>query len=152
MGRRGPKPLPAAIKRLRGSRRTNNTEPTPATATPEPPEHLTPAALEEWNRITPELEALGLLAVIDLAALSVYCTAWARWTEAERKIRETGGEVVKSPSGYPILSPWLSVSRAAARQLEAFIKEFGLSPSARTRVHVETTKPSTQDNKYLKIV
>lgn len=62
----------------------------------------------------------------------------------------TGGEVIKAPSGYPIQNPWLSISNRALKQCEAFIKEFGLSPSARTRVNVE--KPDKTENPFEEMI
>jgi phage terminase small subunit len=51
--------------------------------TPDCPKHLWPEARREWRRIGPELEAAGLIAKIDRAALALYCQSWARmvWHE-----------------------------------------------------------------------
>ena len=138
MGQRGPKPTPTKILKLHGSRRAgkNKNEPKPTIAAPICPSHLIADAKAEWKRIVPELKKLGLLTKIDRAALAGYCQSWGRWVNAEKKIQKIG-EVVKSPSGYPIQNPWLSIANKALKQCESFIKEFGLSPSARTRISVE---------------
>jgi P27 family predicted phage terminase small subunit len=94
---------------------------------------LNAAALDEWHRITALLHHLGLLCRLDTAALAIYCQAFARWQKAETEIASTS-EVVKSPSGFPIVNPWLAVAAAAAKQVDGKLTEFGLSPSARGRL------------------
>ena len=75
----------------------------------------------------PRLTMLGLATPIDRAALAAYCQTWARWMAAETKLQEFG-TVIKSPSGYPMLSPYLSIVNEATRQMRGFLQEFGMSP------------------------
>ena len=44
------------------------------------------------------------------------------------------GMIVKSPNGYPMLSPFLSVIKAALAQMKGFMVEFGMTPSSRSRI------------------
>lgn len=44
--------------------------------TPTPPDILNGVALNEWNRVTPELERLGLLTIFDRTILAQYCILW----------------------------------------------------------------------------
>ena len=46
-----------------------------------------------------QMEQLGVLTEIDMAAFAGYCQAYARWKEAEEYISEHG-TVMKAPSGY----------------------------------------------------
>ena len=136
-GRQGRKPRPTKLKLLEGNpgkRRLNDKEPDPPPAVPSCPDHLSPAAKKEWERVTPLLEKLGLLSQIDGAALSLYCQAWGRWVEAEEALR-TYGVMVKSPNGFPMQSPYLAVANRAMEQIRAMLTEFGMSPSSRTRAH-----------------
>ena len=71
---------------------------------------------------------------IDRAALALYCGAWGRWVEAEKALR-TYGAMIKSPSGFPMQSPYLAIANKAMEQMRAMLCEFGMSPSSRTRVH-----------------
>lgn len=106
---------------------------------PEPPPHLLDDALKEWGRITPLLLELGLIAQVDRAAIAVYCQAYARWVQAEKKIAELGDAglvAVVAKSGYEQIGPWLQVSNRAVEQMHKFLSEFGMTPSARTRVDV----------------
>lgn len=138
---RGRKPEPTALRILDGREPTNPDEPLPAPIVPAPPEHVTGAALDEWNRVVPELAALGLLTRLDAAALAGYCVAYARWADAERRVAEQGA-VVKSPSGFPIQNPYLGIANRALKQIKEFCVEFGLTPSARVRV--KAAKPAAQ--------
>jgi P27 family predicted phage terminase small subunit len=70
---------------------------------------------------------------IDGAALALYCQAWARWIEAEQNLVRYG-VVVKSPSGFPMQSPFLAIANKAMEQMTRLLAEFGMSPSSRTRV------------------
>jgi P27 family predicted phage terminase small subunit len=132
---KGRKPKPGAIKELHGTDRKDRQrgdEPKPAAALPEAPTHLSVVARAEWDRIAPELLALGLLSKLDRAALAAYCTAWGRWVEAENIVREHGPII--NNNGQAALSPYLAVADRAMKQLREFLVEFGLSPSSRTRV------------------
>ena len=97
------------------------------------PAHVTDEARAEWQRITKLLKSLGRVAKLDRAALAIYCTAWARLVQAEQKVGEMG-TVVKSPNGYPIQNPYLSIANTAAKQIAGMLSEFGLSPAARARL------------------
>lgn len=147
MGLRGPKPLPANVHRLRGNPSKKSAgelldEVRPPVEVPNCPNHLLPDARKEWRRITPLLEGLGLIAKIDMAALAVYCQAYARWREAQIRIREMNeqdpvkmpGLIGVTPSGLQRLSVWMQISAQAVDQMHKFLCEFGMSPSARSRV------------------
>jgi len=139
---RGRKPLPTALKLVRGNpgkRKLNQEEPQPAAVAPECPDFLDETAQAEWRRIVPELLALGVLCRIDRAALAAYCKAWSRWVAAEEKISQQG-EIVKSPSGQPIQNPFLGVANKALKQMKEFLVEFGLTPSSRSRVKAAPAK------------
>ena len=75
---RGRKPKPSALKMFEGNpgkRPLKQTEPNPTVETKECPVHLNDEAQAEWNRITPDLHTLGLVARVDRAALAAYCQA-----------------------------------------------------------------------------
>lgn len=141
MGQRGPKPLPANVHMLRGNPSKLSTHQlrdgiAPKVEIPACPKHLKGAALKEWKRITVELEVLGLVSKIDRAALAMYCTAWGRYVEAEEKIQALGeaGLVDETPNGFRVQSVWLNIANKAMEQCKSFLSEFGMSPSARSRV------------------
>jgi P27 family predicted phage terminase small subunit len=136
----GRRPKPTHLKLLQGNpgkRPINPNEPRPKIEIPPAPEHLSEAAKTEWNRIAEVLARLRLLTALDRAALAAYCTVYARWVEAEEALKKTG-PVVKSPSGYPMISPYLVVANRALEQMRAYLVEFGLSPASRSRISVNT--------------
>ena len=123
---RGRKPNPLKIHP--GQRAADQ----PPAKAPTCPKILQGEARREWRRITRLLLDRGTIAELDRTALAVYCTAWQEWQHAQAEITKTG-HVVKSPSGYPILSPWRSVAKSAADEMHRKLAEFGLSPAARAR-------------------
>lgn len=132
----GPPPQPTRIKSLRGNpgkRALNAGEPEPRRGVPSCPSHLDPAAKKEWRRVARLLEEVGLLTLVDRAALALYCAAWARWVDAEEKLAASG-PVLKSATGRYYPNPLVAISRQAARDIRAWAMEFGLTPSARSRM------------------
>ncbi|MCH7872906.1 MAG: phage terminase small subunit P27 family [Planctomycetes bacterium] len=132
---RGRKPKPTALKLLQGTARKsrmNKREPKP-TGPVTCPDWLSVAAKAEWRRIAPVLVKAGIATAADRGVLALYCTWWARAAEAEREIAKTAA-VVKSPSGFPIQNPWLSIAAKASTLMLKFAAELGITPSSRTRV------------------
>jgi P27 family predicted phage terminase small subunit len=146
----GPKPTPSKLKLLRGNpgrRPLNPAEPECEPATLDPPAWLEGDELLKWQETAPELLAAGLLATIDTDALLSYCNAWARWRVAEAHIKKHG-PIIAAPSGYPVHSPYLAIADKALARMQAFQSEFGMSPSARSRVHVKGTAKKSAAQKF----
>lgn len=138
---RGRRPKPSALKRLQGNpgkRKLNDREPTPpppSTALP-CPDFVQGDARAEWHRMAELLAAANLLTEVDRTALAAYCQAYGRWVDAEKQLRKTG-PVIKSPSGYPILNPYVSLVKAYMTQMHRMLVEFGMTPSSRSRLRIE---------------
>lgn len=135
---KGAKPKPTHLKLLEGEpnkNRINKNEPKPRPVMPKCPKHLSKIAKKEWKRIAPELKRLGLLTIIDGSALAAYCTAYARWVDAEELIKKHG-VLVKAPSGFPMQTPALAIANKAMEQMVKYLTEFGMTPSSRTRIGV----------------
>jgi P27 family predicted phage terminase small subunit len=136
---RGRKPKPTMLKVLDGNpgrRPLNEREPAAPQGVPACPDWLSDEAKAEWKRVIPELQMMGLLSTADRAALAAYCTAWARWVEAEAMVRKFG-PIVKSPEkGFPMKSPYLSIADQALETMRKLMVEFGLTPSSRSRIKV----------------
>lgn len=120
-----------------GKRPLNKNEPVVPVEIPECPDHLDDIAKAEWERIVPELAKAGLLTQLDRTALSLYCQTWAIWIDAETKVKKRG-RVFTTKSGHPIQNPFHNVATKAATDLKNFAIEFGLTPSARSRIDVDT--------------
>lgn len=149
---RGRKPTPTALKLIRnnpGKRPLNDAEPTPPPLDMElAPDWLSAAAKEHWPVIAQQLRDAGLLTVLDVSALALYCETFARWKHATEQVARYG-PVVKGAAGYPIKSPYLSIANRAQEQLMRLLIEFGMTPSSRSRCTV--AKPEVP-NPYAKFV
>ena len=140
---RGRKPTPVALRILRGNPRQKPipAEPSPAKHDGAPPAWLDGDALEEWRRLVPQLQQLGLLTTVDGDALVVYCQTFARWRQAERELA-AHGQVRQGRWGLQA-SPWVGIARELATQLRNMLTEFGMTPSSRSRV--KATGPAPMD-------
>jgi P27 family predicted phage terminase small subunit len=133
---RGRPPKPTRLKVLTGNpgkRPLNPDEPRPEPAIPECPRELGPVARKEWERLVAELTKLRILTLLDRAALASYCGAYALWAEATEAIQKYG-TMVKSPSGYPIQSPYVAIANRQAELMMRIASEFGFTSASRSRI------------------
>jgi P27 family predicted phage terminase small subunit len=120
---------------------------------PTRPGWLLPEAKREWNRIVPELAALGLISLLDRGAISGGCQMWAMYVQAVRDIaengttftittvKETAGSTTTT-SGYEGPRPAVAIMMKSWQQYLAFCARFGLTPADRSRLSV----PEKQDD------
>ena len=144
MAPRGPKPKPTRLKVLSGTarpHRLNPAEPAIVPAVPEAPDHLSPPARTEWDRVTGEMAELGILSSLDRGALAAYAQAYGRWVSAEEALQAmagkdavTAGLVIRTKSGNVIQNPLVGAANKAMADMVRYAAEFGMTPSARTRV------------------
>jgi P27 family predicted phage terminase small subunit len=135
---RGRRPKPSRIKILAGNpgkRPMNTNEPRPEPMVPDCPSELGPTARQEWERLAGELGRLRILTVLDRAALAAYCNAYGLWAEATEAIQKYG-TMVKSPTGYPIQSPYVSIANRQAEIMIRIASEFGFTPASRSRITI----------------
>lgn len=136
---RGRKPKPTQLRAAegnRGKRALNRREPRPPDRMPDCPAYLDDAARGEWDRVAALLREMQLLTEADATALAAYCSAYSRWLHAEDQVRKFG-PIVKSPvKGFPMKSPYLTMSERAVESMRKFMVEFGLTPSSRSRIHL----------------
>lgn len=143
---------PTNLKIIQGTYRpdrANPNEPKPEICSPEAPEFLSEKALQEWQRIAPILEGLGLLSQVDKMALAAYCSAVARLWLAEEQLK-TEGLTVTNERGRRIKNPLVDVANAAAKQISLFASQFGMSPSTRSGVSVKAPEKENPLAKFKK--
>jgi len=120
----GPPKTPTNVLIMRGSplagKRTD--EPRPDPRRPRCPVWLPKQAHVIWSWIVPQLEAMGVLGRCDKYALARYCQYVLRWQEAEAKND-------------------IDTSLKVAAYLSRLDREFGLTPSARAGLAIETVNP-----------
>lgn len=141
-GRRGTTvPTPPTLKLLEGRGNGKDSggrevKPTPGFTRlpPEMPEEVEwdEIASTEWTRVVAELQRLNLTKPIDAPALAVYCLSWSRFCAAQSLVR-TKGITAETSQGEGV-APWVRVAEQAARQMLVFAHEFGLTPSAESRL------------------
>ena len=87
-----------------------------------------------------ELSKLNLITHLDRGALASYCGAYALWAEAMVQIQKYG-TMVKSPTGYPMQSPYLGLANRQAELMMRIATEFGFMPASHSRI---STPPPDQ--------
>ena len=142
MGKRGPSPQPTKLKLIKGNlgrRPINKNEPQPAPVkAPKCPAYFGPIAKTEWKRIVPELEQLGLLTNIDLKAIEVYCLTYQEYRDVEAVLAKEGRVYEAETKIGMVLKarPEVAISRNARQLMKAYLTEFGMTPSSRSKVVV----------------
>ena len=147
MASRGRTPKPTAIKQLEGNpgkRQLNTNEPKPKQKAPTCPKWLDDEAKKEWKRLAKQMEQLGILTEVDMAAFAGYCQSYARWKEAEEFISKHGA-IVKTPSGYWQQVPQVSIAQQYMKQMTKFCEQFGLPPASRSRIVTDKSDDSAED-------
>jgi P27 family predicted phage terminase small subunit len=147
MGLRGPAPKPTALKQAQGNpgrRRLNDNEPIPPAGEVGPPSWLGPQAREVWLQLSPVMLAMRVLTTADVWTFGRYCTNFARWLELRTFLAEKGPHAttypVKDEAGNVRAILELPQAREFRRLDELLLKserEFGLTPSARSRIQIE---------------
>jgi P27 family predicted phage terminase small subunit len=116
-----------------------------AVAIIECPPELSAAARTEWDRIAPALVAAGRLTALDRGSLAILCTSYAEWVAANEAL-QSFGSVLKSPSGYPVQSPYVSIAAKHADTFSRLAAEFGLTPASRRRIPNPSSRSSWMDD------
>ena len=147
MAQRGRKPKPTAIKELEGNpgkRELNQNEPKPKKNAPKCPAWLDAEAKKEWRRVSKQLEEIGVLTEVDMAAFAGYCEAYSRWKDAEEFISKHG-TIFKTPSGYWQQVPHVSIAQTYLKIVIKFCEQFGMTPSSRSRIMADNAQADTID-------
>jgi P27 family predicted phage terminase small subunit len=148
VGERGPAPKPTALVLLEGNpgkRPINRAEPKPRLKTPPCPDFLDEPAKAEWKRLVGILRGMKVLTEADYIALATLCQAYSRMIKAERKLAEAG-LLYKTQSGYVQQSPLLSVINTCGETITRLCREFGLTPSSRSRIRLLSTETEQRDD------
>jgi P27 family predicted phage terminase small subunit len=138
-GRSGRKPKPTKMLKLQGGYRPDRhlrVEPEPEMAIPEPPKCLRGIALEEWSRITKLLAGVKCLAELDMGPLAAYCLEWGKYVNANNRLRVVRSMLTESTKGTKMAHPLLRVSDRALANMLRICEQFGMTPSARSRLDI----------------
>ena len=137
-GKQGRKPKPSTIaekERQRGKSSLSDAKTDLPTCPFHRSEHdLDREACKAWHRLVKELGKAGIIQRLDGDALTLYCTAWARWVDAEDRLREFGPVIMDRERNRPVLSPYWRIANTAMDQMKSLLGDFGLSPASRSRI------------------
>jgi P27 family predicted phage terminase small subunit len=137
MGVRGPAPQPTAIRKRNGNpsrRPMNPNEPRPPAGEPRMPRSLSRRARQEWRTLSEQLIEMGVLSQVDGIALGLLCTDIAELERIQADLSRTG-YLVRNPASRNIrTNPLMLVAADLHRRVMQGLREFGLTPAARSRV------------------
>jgi P27 family predicted phage terminase small subunit len=150
MARPGRPPKPTALRLIDGDRksRINDYEPKPR---PEPPRCPADAAAEVraiWDYTVTELDAMGNAYAADRDALRAYCEAVVSHRRACAVLAKSS-VLIKGIHGNMVRNPAVAIQRDTAQTIRSYAQEFGLTPSARTRIELrDGASADAEDNPF----
>ena len=138
----GRKPKPTNLKVLHGNpggRKLPRREPKPKAGIPKPPAWIEAGseAIRVWDEFAAELDAMQVLTLADRAALAALVSAYVDWREACGEVDREGLTYASACAGGGYLirpQPAVAIRSDSWKRYKSMLAEFGLSPSARTRV------------------
>ena len=139
----GPPPKPTASLRLSGSWRAGKRQGEPALpiVMPKPPEWLDGPAREAWDELAAAVGPMRVLTNSDALALAQLAEYLARWKHATAQITRYGDVLpVKDDAGKTVSlkrSPYVAMQLEYGLMIRRMMQEFGLTPSARSRLTQE---------------
>lgn len=139
MGARGPAPKPTRIRELEGNpgkRPLNRREPQPTGRMPSAPRWMSLEAKRQWRKLAPRLHAAGLLTEVDGLGLAMLCEAVGQYVEG-KEIVEREGAIAVSDQGNVYQHPAVGLMKSARGEVLKWAREFGMTPSARSRISLE---------------
>jgi P27 family predicted phage terminase small subunit len=152
----GRKKIPTEIKKVRGTLRKgreldNPMQVSPVENLPAAPKWLSVIGKEQFDIVVLQLRDLGMLYSIDLKLIEAYANAISLHIECEQTLREVGRvQVYRDEEGRPKHSqivPLQSVSKQALDQALKLAVNFGITPSARTKISAPA-KLEIKDNEF----
>jgi P27 family predicted phage terminase small subunit len=141
----GRKKKPTELKIIEGTYRKDRDNPLAPKVTGDlinPPNYFTQEQSEVWKYAI-ENAPKGLLKKLDISVLEIWVTSYVVYRECFSKVQEMG-QVLTSPSGYPIVNPYLSNMNKQALIMMKSASEMGFTPTSRSKVSVEQ-ESNTQD-------
>lgn len=134
----GRRPKPTVVKALAGNpgkRPLNANEPKAPASSGRAPRGLGEEAGRFWRRYAPVLAELGVLTLVDEPALHMAAEHYEVALRAATQLH-TEELIVEGHDG-PRKNPLAQILRDNSTALRGFLTEFGMTPAARSRIHVE---------------
>lgn len=137
---RGRKPKPAEVRLIEGNP-GHRPVPQPVVIAGRPvpgeletpPAHLPADARDFWTATVPRLVSAGIVDRVDIPALEMLATQYARAVQARRVVAEEG-HFTRGSMGQIIEHPALKIERNATKAFQSLSEQFGITPVARVRL------------------
>ena len=135
---------PTAILKAQGTYRPDRhgkgEEPQPD-GEPIMPNWLDKTARQLWRRVVPNLIAMGVAKAVDAEALAGMCRWYAIWRAADAKLQAGDGDTYK-----------LTIEATTAwKNYAAIANKFGLNPTDRTKLSIETDNEPDELMEFLRM-
>ncbi len=136
----GRPPKPTSIKVLEGNpgkRALPKNEPKPPVGEVALPRPLQGNALAAWGRLVPLLQSMRVLSLADAEKLALGCEALGDYLDLRARIKKVGRVYTTiTITGCKVYRPRPEVAMMtdAWKKASTILSEFGLSPSARSKV------------------
>lgn len=93
------------------------------------------AGRDLWAELLLELQHRHQYLNLFKVELGRYCNAFAEYVKANSEIaKKGGGHIVKSPNGYPVQSPWVTIRNRNHEIMLRLAADLGLNPVAQQRL------------------
>lgn len=151
---RGRKPTPTALKIVKGNpgrRPLNKHEPKAKRGVPPKPAWLKGVAVDCWTELCILLNNMQVLTLPDGPALALLCATYEDYRTARDAV-EDHGQTYESETEHGVIiraRPEVMIMSDAAKRLRALMVEFGLTPSARSRVKADNGVPEDPLDSFL---
>ena len=146
---KGRPPKPTRLKQMAGTDQPcrimpNEMEVSRLLNIPDPPMELSELGLREWINITAELHGKQMLHLVDLPLVAAYCNEMALYIESEKILLLGRIDEFYNDEGVLLKRTAKPEQKIAKDALAAALKlaaQFGLTPSARTRISMPQQGP-----------
>ena len=149
---------PTALRLVNGNpsrRPLPKKEPKPKAGKIKKPKNLTPQASKVWDSLCELLDSIGVLTIADSLALERLCECYSEIKKADIEIKKYGiiYKVKTSTNDDEVLlkpNPAVTQRADADRRFKAYLIEFGLTPSARTKIEVIEKEEDSNSDRFFK--
>lgn len=115
--------------------------PTPVEPKADQPKGLDETEQQIWDELLAQMPD-QVKAELNTTVFECLVRATVQYRDASEKVKQYGA-VIKSPSGYPIQSPYVSHMNKQAENIRRFSAELGLTLASRIRAKASNKRKST---------
>ncbi|HYG73464.1 MAG TPA: phage terminase small subunit P27 family [Planctomycetota bacterium] len=146
-------PKPTVLKILEGNpgkRKLNAAEPKLKAAAPDCPVWVSGPARQHWPEIASQLAEMGVSTTADKIALGLLVDAMGQYIEAKRDVEEAGLTFTSEGTGAVHVHPSVSLMQNAWERIVKALREFGLTPASRTKVHAIVEQKQDEFEQFMR--